>query len=69
MALMNAPGKLAQLLSLTREPFPASTKVVVQGGEAGANLPPAQVPMRGAGIEARQDSEVARGLHTAVQPS
>ncbi len=43
---MNAPNKLAQLLSLTREPFPASTKVYAQGGAAGAGLPPVQVPMR-----------------------
>ncbi|HEX5783864.1 MAG TPA: phosphomethylpyrimidine synthase ThiC [Burkholderiaceae bacterium] len=39
---MNAPDKLAQLLSLTREPFPASTKV----HEAGRIHPGIRVPLR-----------------------
>ena len=39
---MNAPDKFAQLLSLTREPFPASHKVYV-GGKLHPQL---QVPMR-----------------------
>ena len=39
---MNAPDKLAQLLSLTREPFPASQKVYVSG----QLHPQLQVPMR-----------------------
>ncbi len=38
---MNAPDKFAPLLTLTREPFPASTKVFVPGAQAGV-----QVPMR-----------------------
>ena len=39
---MNAPDKLAQLLSLTREPFPASRKIHVNG-ERHRDL---RVPMR-----------------------
>jgi phosphomethylpyrimidine synthase len=39
---MNAPDKFAQLLSLTREPFPASRKVHV----AGQRHPGLRVPMR-----------------------
>ena len=38
---MNAPDKLQQLLSLTREPFPQSRKVYVPGAQPGV-----QVPMR-----------------------
>ena len=38
---MNAPDKLQQLLSLTREPFPQSTKIHVPGTQPGV-----QVPMR-----------------------
>jgi len=38
---MNAPDKLQQLLSLTREPFPQSRKIYVPGAQAGV-----QVPMR-----------------------
>ncbi|MBX3608526.1 MAG: phosphomethylpyrimidine synthase ThiC [Hydrogenophaga sp.] len=38
---MNAPDKFAPLLTLTREPFPSSTKVRVPGTQAGV-----QVPMR-----------------------
>ncbi|OJV56762.1 phosphomethylpyrimidine synthase ThiC [Hydrogenophaga sp. 70-12] len=38
---MNAPDKFAPLLTLTREPSPASTKVFVPGAQAGV-----QVPMR-----------------------
>lgn len=38
---MNAPDKFAPLLKLTREPFPASTKVFVPG-----QLPGVSVPMR-----------------------
>jgi phosphomethylpyrimidine synthase len=38
---MNAPDKLQQLLTLTREPFPASRKVYVEGA-----LPGVAVPMR-----------------------
>ncbi|PXW98078.1 hydroxymethylpyrimidine synthase [Sphaerotilus hippei] len=38
---MNAPDKLQELLTLTREPFPASTKVHVEG-----TLPGVHVPMR-----------------------
>ncbi len=38
---MNAPDKLQQLLTLTREPFPASTKVYVEGSR-----PDLKVPMR-----------------------
>jgi phosphomethylpyrimidine synthase len=42
MAIVNAPDTLAQLLSLTREPFPASRKVHV----AGSVHPQLRVPMR-----------------------
>ncbi|MFM2057351.1 MAG: hypothetical protein RLY71_1736 [Pseudomonadota bacterium] len=38
---MNAPDKLTELLTLTREPFPASRKVYVEG-----TLPGVAVPMR-----------------------
>ncbi|MEX8519732.1 MAG: phosphomethylpyrimidine synthase ThiC [Leptothrix sp. (in: b-proteobacteria)] len=38
---MNAPDKLTELLTLTREPFPASRKVYVEGA-----LPGVAVPMR-----------------------
>jgi phosphomethylpyrimidine synthase len=38
---MNAPDKLQELLTLTREPFPASTKVYVDGA-----MPGVKVPMR-----------------------
>ena len=38
---MNAPDKLQELLTLTREPFPASTKVHVEGSR-----PDIRVPMR-----------------------
>jgi phosphomethylpyrimidine synthase len=38
---MNAPDKLQQLLTLTREPFPASSKTHVEGA-----LPGVRVPMR-----------------------
>ena len=38
---MNAPDKLAQFISLTREPLPASKKIYVPG-----TLPGVQVPMR-----------------------
>jgi phosphomethylpyrimidine synthase len=40
-APMNAPDKLQQLLTLTREPFPQSRKVYVPGAQPGV-----QVPMR-----------------------
>ena len=36
---MNAPDKLEQLLTLTREPFPASTKVYVEGSRADIRVP------------------------------
>jgi phosphomethylpyrimidine synthase len=42
MARMNAPDKLAQLLALTREPFPASRKTF----EPGRLHPQLRVPMR-----------------------
>lgn len=38
---MNAPDKLSQLIRLTREPLPASTKRYLQGSR-----PDIQVPMR-----------------------
>ena len=38
---MNAPDKLQQMLSLTREPFPQSRKVHLPGTQPGV-----QVPMR-----------------------
>jgi hypothetical protein len=42
---MNAPDKLQQLLTLTREPFPQSRKVYVPGAQPGV-----QVPMRGIAV-------------------
>lgn len=36
---MNAPDKLAQLLQLTREPFPASTKAWITGSRADLRVP------------------------------
>jgi phosphomethylpyrimidine synthase len=39
IAPMNAPDKLEQLLTLTREPFPASTKVYVAGSRADIRVP------------------------------
>ena len=39
---MNAPDKLATLLALTREPFPASTKIHILGDIH----PDLRVPMR-----------------------
>ncbi len=42
MALLNAPDTLAQRLSLTREPFPASRKIHVNG----QRHPQLRVPMR-----------------------
>jgi len=36
---MNAPDKLAQALSLTREPFPASTKTYAQGSRPDVRVP------------------------------
>ncbi len=42
---MNAPDKLQQLLTLTREPFPASRKVYVGGAQPG-DVAGLRVPMR-----------------------
>ena len=36
---MNAPDKLAQLLNLTREPFPASTKAWITGSRPDLRVP------------------------------
>ena len=36
---MNAPDKFAQLLTLTREPFPASTKAYLEGSRADIRVP------------------------------
>ena len=36
---MNAPDKFAQLLALTREPFPASTKSYIDGSAPGLRVP------------------------------
>ena len=41
---MNAPDKFQQLLTLTREPFPASRKGYIQGSR-----PDLRVPVREAG--------------------
>jgi len=38
---MNAPDKFSQLMTLTREPLPASRKIYVPGQQPGV-----QVPMR-----------------------
>ncbi|MCB1994449.1 MAG: phosphomethylpyrimidine synthase ThiC, partial [Rhodoferax sp.] len=36
---MNAPDKIAQLLALTREPLPASTKGVMEGSRPDIRVP------------------------------
>lgn len=36
---MNAPDKLAQFITLTREPLPASKKIYVQGSRADVRVP------------------------------
>ena len=36
---MNAPDKFAQLLTLTREPFPASTKAYLEGSRPDVRVP------------------------------
>ena len=43
---MNAPDKFAQLLALTREPFPASRKIYVPGQIQRHGHPELRVPMR-----------------------
>ena len=43
---MNAPDKFAQLLALTREPFPASRKIYVSGQIQRHGHPELRVPMR-----------------------
>ncbi|NDY92001.1 phosphomethylpyrimidine synthase ThiC [Ideonella livida] len=42
---MNAPEKLQQLLTLTREPFPASTKVHAQGSRADLRVPMREIAL------------------------
>ena len=42
---MNAPDKLEQLLTLTREPFPASTKVYVEGSRADIRVPMREIAL------------------------
>lgn len=42
---MNAPDKFAPLLTLTREPFPASTKVFVPGTLPGVNVPMREIAL------------------------
>lgn len=42
---MNAPDKFAPLLSLTREPFPASNKVFVPGTLPGVNVPMREIAL------------------------
>ena len=36
---MNAPDKFSELMSLTREPLPASRKIYVQGSQANVKVP------------------------------
>ncbi|ASM76579.1 phosphomethylpyrimidine synthase ThiC [Vitreoscilla filiformis] len=45
IAPMNAPDKLEQLLTLTREPFPASTKVYVEGSRADIRVPMREIAL------------------------
>jgi len=42
---MNAPDKFAPLLTLTREPFPASSKVFVPGKLPGVNVPMREIAL------------------------
>jgi len=42
---MNAPDKLQQLLTLTREPFPASTKVYTEGSRADLRVPMREIAL------------------------
>jgi phosphomethylpyrimidine synthase len=42
---MNAPDKLQALLTLTREPFPASTKVYVEGTQPGVKVPMREIAL------------------------
>ncbi|MEY2875015.1 MAG: phosphomethylpyrimidine synthase ThiC, partial [Pseudomonadota bacterium] len=42
---MNAPDKLQELLTLTREPFPASTKVYVEGAQPGVKVPMREIAL------------------------
>ena len=77
---MNAPDKFAQLLALTREPFPASRKIYVPD-QTHADI---RVPMRevslsngesatlydtlGPYTDPSADIDVRRGLARPVQP-
>ena len=50
---MNAPDKFTSLLSLTREPFPASHKCLIPGSRPDLNvLDPFAVPPTVAGLTA-----------------
>ena len=42
---MNAPDKLQQLLSLTREPFPQSRKIHVPGAQPGVLVPMREIAL------------------------
>jgi phosphomethylpyrimidine synthase len=42
---MNAPDKLQQMLSITREPFPASTKVHASGSQPGVSVPMREIAL------------------------
>ena len=42
---MNAPDKLQQMLSITREPFPASTKVHASGSQPGVRVPMREISL------------------------
>jgi len=42
---MNAPDKLQQMLSITREPFPASTKVHASGSQPGVRVPMREIAL------------------------
>jgi len=42
---MNAPDKLQQMLSITREPFPASTKVHASGTQPGVRVPMREIAL------------------------
>ena len=61
---MNAPDKLAQLLSLTREPFPASRKIHV----AGALHPDLRVPMREVALTNGETVDALRHLGALHRP-
>jgi phosphomethylpyrimidine synthase len=76
---MNAPDKLQQLLTLTREPFPASRKTYVQGSAADIRVPMRDITLTNGEVvtvhdtsgpytDPSADIDVRRGLPGIRQP-